>query len=147
MPQKIFKYEVKEGSTLIPKRSTVIRVSHVDDGFYKGDFVWAIVDPEDTEETRVLQVGESPPLNHECTQELRVTEKQTVEGILPHGVGEDNGKIYLHGEPDPGAKYEVCFFKTGQEIDIDLNEYFYIGLCRLWIVQELGLYTFIKKVA
>ncbi len=36
------------------------------------------------------------------------------------------------------------FYKTGQSIETDINSLVYIGFCRLFIMQELGLYVFEK---
>jgi len=146
--KKIFKYEVLDGFATVPVNSHTIRMDHVDDGFYKGDFVWAIVDTADLEDTIAIEYKPDPrPVApYGKMKQLAVKEKQIIEDMIPHTVGELDGRLYMSGAERPGVKYEVCFFKTGQEIDICVEKYLYIGLCRLWIVQELGLYTFVRKI-
>lgn len=137
-------------------------MDHVDDGFYKGDFCWAIVDTDDLEnlfevkydpekysldsfrDKRVFSIRESEGIL--VSRSLAVKEKQVISGIIPSFVEETQGTLNVCGVGDSDSKYEICFFKTGQEIDIPVKEYEYIGLCRLWIVQELALYTFAHKV-
>lgn len=170
---KIFKYQFDEnGVATIPEDAWVIRKDHVDDGFYLGDFVWANVDTEKLEPTQTVKFdldstgklysvdGLKNALkaaltirskNRECDMTLEqvgVTEKQILEGIVPCYITEDDkGKLWVGGEVgDEDTKYELAFFKTGQEIDVDIKDYIYIGLGRLWIIQELGLYAFVKEV-
>jgi hypothetical protein len=158
---KIFKYEVdrQSGKVNMPVFEAILRVAHVDDGFYKGDFVWAIVNVENPAFEQFLEhhllvqlhYGEDKTSDffdpHEFEkQELRVKEKQTIEvpGILC-GAGEEDGKIYVHYIPTDSSErtYDIVVFKTGQEIDVPVERLKYLGLNRLWIIQELGLYTFL----
>lgn len=80
--------------------------------------------------------------------ELSVKEKQSVG--LPVGakiirVGDIDGKFYLWAIVDPEIKEtqfrSLEFYKTGQPIEDDSN-LTYLGLCTLFIMQELGLYVF-----
>lgn len=147
---KIFKYEVQETSRgqyiAAPKNIKIIRMNHVDDGFYKGDFVWGIVDPKEPNIIISIdfvdEVIDSIPMS--LSKELRVKEKQDVviygEPLLAKDV---DGKLFIYYSGGPLNEVKIAFYKTGQEIDEPLNSLEYIGLCRLWIVQELGLYAFV----
>lgn len=56
-----------------------------------------------------------------------------------------DGDIFVYCDPaDQEVRtWNIAVFKTGQRIDIDVDKLTYLGLNRLWIVQELGLYTFL----
>jgi hypothetical protein len=149
---KIFKYKLNPDLTVeMPHRARILRVAHVDDGFYKGDFVWAIVDTtwpnvwinlSGTIWSSSIRNGPHNAVGYR--QELRVKEKQEIflPGY-PYDAQEDNGKIYVYHEAGGNpANYKIAVFKTGQEIDIPIDKLQYLGLNRLWIIQELGLYTF-----
>ena len=79
---------------------------------------------------------------------MKVKEKQElwVEGVPVYAKDLD-GDLYIYYKQTTPKKpltgYDVAFYKTGQVIDIDPKRLTYIGLNRLWIIQELGLYTFI----
>lgn len=150
---KIFKYPFDPDTLEVemPQRAWILRIDHVDDGFYKGDFLWAVVNTEDPKVRQrldkylveIVRRVNVPPAG--CGKiELRVKEKQTVErtGSLC-GAGEEDGKIYVY-EDGFGSlgESQVAVFKTGQEIDVPIEKLRYLGLNRLWIIQELGLYTF-----
>lgn len=150
---KIFKYEVKDGLVTRPKFAHILRVDHVDDGFYKGDFLWAIVDTEE-KEMITHKVFFNPysaanllPDEPDLTPlQISVKEKQKifVPG-KPEAAGEKDGKLYIYYYPGNGVakEYNVVLYKTGQEIVEPIHKLKYIGLNRLWIIQELGLYSFI----
>lgn len=156
---KIFKYPFDKETRIVtmPRNGKIIRIDYVDDGFYKGDFVWAIVNTADEKETFAIDpLLFSNLYRHNSKDfysgkyprhELKVKEKQTV--FLPSppiGAHEDDGKIYVVSEPYSELKlkgYKIGVFKTGQPIDVDIDKLTYLGLNRLWIVQELGLYTFL----
>jgi hypothetical protein len=160
---KIFKYEItKNGGGLdvitAPEQRTTIRIDHVDDGFYKGDFLWAIVDTAsenvtqpvtqlDYEYTNHLNWIKNTKQTHQFSRrELAVKEKQTINSGKPVFAEEDDGKLYVYCLLDgPIEERTICFYKTGQEIDMPVDELIYIGINRLWIVQELGLYTFVYE--
>lgn len=44
-------------------------------------------------------------------------------------------------EADLVERHFECY-KTGQPIETPLHRLFYLGLCKLFIMQELGLYVF-----
>ena len=157
---KIFKYELNRETRVVnmPVLSRIIRVAHVDDNFYKGDFVWAIIDTEQSElqeivlnETYMVALNAEPfDYSDYIKHEIRVKEKQEIEvNGFPVGAHEDDGKLYVYIQDkftdctDGSKKFKIAMFKTGQEIDIPLNKMVYLGLNRLWIIQELGLYTFL----
>lgn len=157
MTYKIFKYTIDPVTRIARMpHGRILRVDHVDDGFYpKGDYVWAIVDADDKDFFECpFPVGNwsaapSPTItrNHEF-YELKVKEKQTLELYQqPIFAQEDDGKLFVWTNPvsleDKPKEYKIAVYKTGQKIDIDPDKLTYIGLCRLWIVQELGLYTFL----
>lgn len=55
------------------------------------------------------------------------------------------GLPFLWAICDTEAELEnryLCFYKTGMIIDRDLDDLEYLGLIRLHIIQELGLYCF-----
>lgn len=148
---KIFKYEIKEGKTKIPKGARILRIDHVDDGFYNGDYLWAIVDTEEKEmldfnwDGNMYSAARTPD-NYMLPFRIKVKEKQSVQfpDFKIKCAGEFDGEIRLWCEPDPGNRKttEIVVYKTGQEIDIPIDKLKYLGLNRLWIVMELGLYTF-----
>lgn len=87
--------------------------------------------------------------------ELSIKEKQTID--LPHGaeiirVDDVDGKFYLwaivtppvEGEETETQTIHLEFYKTGQEINTPISELKYIGFCKLFIGQELGLYVFVN---
>lgn len=150
---KIFKYDYDREMqrAILPTNAKILRVDHVDDGFYKGDFVWAIVDTNETEKVSVtipvywLHENLNPLHIYYRAEELKVKEKQeiTIKGI-PMSAGEGDGKIFVYYAGTEEEKtYKIGVFKTGQEIDVPVEKLRYLGLNRLWIVQELGLYTFL----
>lgn len=81
--------------------------------------------------------------------ELSVKEKQQIE--LPVGaeiirVDDVDGKFFLWAIVNPEEQVSEIrsleFYKTGQEINTLCHHLNYIGFCRLFIMQELGLYVF-----
>lgn len=84
--------------------------------------------------------------------ELGIKEKQEIQ--LPIGakiirVDDVDGKFWLWAivkpseedkEPETETRY-LEFYKTGQVIEDDSNLH-YLGFCKLFIMQELGLYVF-----
>lgn len=81
---------------------------------------------------------------------LPVQEKYMIE--LPKGaiiirVGDVDGLFFLWAIVDPGEDVEkesryLEFYKTGQPIETPIEHLKYIGECKLFIMQELCLYTF-----
>lgn len=81
---------------------------------------------------------------------IAILEKQVVK--LPFGakilrVEDVEGLPYLWAIVDTNPEHPVenrylCCYKTGMEIDRDVNDLKYLGLVRLNIIQELGLYFF-----
>lgn len=86
--------------------------------------------------------------------ELKILEKQELE--LPIDatiirVDDVDGKFWLWAmvivpDEDGGVietetRY-LEFYKTGQEINTDTSHLKYLGFCKLFIIQELGLYVF-----
>lgn len=155
--KKIFKYDFNRetGEVEMPEEALILRIDHVDDGFYKGDFLWAIVNPEDKKVKRNILSYLPYNLNEKYDQEnvrtiqLKVKEKQTISiPGKPLRVKENDGEILLQFKLDlnnPPSEYKIAFFKTGQPIDIDISAQNYLGLARIWIVQELGLYSFLYE--
>lgn len=84
--------------------------------------------------------------------ELAVLEKQSI--FLPAEaqiirVSDVDGKFYLWAivnttENWPVERFDIEMYKTGQPIE-NPNELEYVGLCKLFVMMELGLYTFIRK--
>jgi len=149
---KIFKYTVRQSNgrhyILAPKNIKIIRMGHVDDGFYKGDFVWGIVHPEDSQVLQYIDYVEtSNCIPRSFRTQLAVKEKQTLKiSGKPIAASDIDGKLYLfHTIEDKQQAYDIVFYKTGQPINEPLEDLQYLGLCRLWIMQELGLYTFLIR--
>lgn len=81
---------------------------------------------------------------------LAILEKQVVK--LPVGakiirVEDMEGLPFCWAIVDTNPEYPtenryLCCYKTGMEIDRDINDLEYLGLVRLNIIQELGLYFF-----
>lgn len=82
--------------------------------------------------------------------ELSIQEKQMLE--LPKDahilrVDDVDGKFYLWAIVNTAEDVELEirhleFYKTGQPIVTPIEDLQYIGFCRLFIMQELGLYVF-----
>lgn len=80
--------------------------------------------------------------------EIPVLEKFTLQ--LPKNaqiirVSDVYGKFFLWAIVDVDAELEdvnFAAYKTGQPIDVDLSKLEYLGLCCLFIMQQLGLYLF-----
>jgi hypothetical protein len=141
----IYKYPVVDGAFKAPYNIRIIRQDHVDDGFYKGDFVWGIVDSYDKAD-HLFVYNPDKHLDAEYLSQfmrvpLPVKEKQSITCGKPIYAGETDGiiNIYTAGEIKPR---QIVLYKTGQEITEPIEKLRYIGLNRLWIIQELGLYTF-----
>ena len=151
--KKIFKYtynpETRTAS--LPEDAVILRVDYVDDGFYKGHFVWAIVtvgEPNVERSVEPISCWKPDGSYMTVSTELRVKEKQTITTYgLPVKAGEQDGKLYVHCLHDgPKQEHQIAFYKTGQIIDLPVEKLEYVGFSRLWIVQELCLYVFHVKL-
>lgn len=155
--KKIFKYNLSyiqdELYASIPDMK-VIRTDYVDDGFYKGNFIWGIVDT-DKLQTSLQRIDAKPPEEVDINEDtlnsipIGVCEKQIVR------CSEDaelkafshEGRFYLmeiDGSLHKFKDVEIVMYKTGQEIKENIDDLEFIGCCRLWIMQELMLYVFIN---
>jgi len=155
--KKIFKYRVNDGYAIMPQEHKLIRVDYVNDSQYEGWFAWSIVDTEKLETTQKRFVGRdievtAAPFSSKkglVRHEMKVKEKQDIWLLSPPVFAEeDDGKVYIYTEDKlvKREQYNICFYKTGQELPDNINDFTYIGLNRIWIVQELGLYTFYRKM-
>lgn len=85
--------------------------------------------------------------------ELKIQEKQEIK--LPIGakiirVDDVEGKFFLWAIVEPPKEDEenemetrfLEFYKTGQPIETPIENLNYLGFCKLFIMQELGLYVF-----
>ena len=84
--------------------------------------------------------------------QLKIQEKQSI--MLPVNakiirVDDVDGLFFLWAIVDVLEEEEVEteerfleFYKTGQEIQNPTHELTYLGFCKLFIMQELGLYVF-----
>lgn len=85
--------------------------------------------------------------------EMSIKEKQEIE--LPINseiirVDDVDGKFFLWAIVEPPKEDEeqetevrfIEFYKTGQPIETPTENLKYIGFCKLFIMQELGLYVF-----
>ena len=152
---KILKYDIndysgsKKSIRTLPKGSDILRVDHVDDGFYKGNFVWAIPSNSKEAETEIpslgyLKSGDRMPLDG---LKIKVKEEQVVR--CPHILQayELDGELFVWftNHDNQIKEQKVKMVKTGQEFELE-DGYRFVGLNRLWIVQELALYVFVKDV-
>jgi len=154
MIYKIFKYSIDPVTRIAEMpRGQGLRVDYVDDGFYKGDYVWAIVDSNDKDKfdfpfpsSKWSKSPRPENLSFFEKKELKVKEKQEILSYgEPFYAEEDDGKMFVYcGETDRSYEksHKIAVFKTGQKIDLPLEKMTYLGLNRLWIIQELGLYVF-----
>jgi len=97
-------------------------------------------------------IKEKDYMNAIFKYELSVKKKQVIE--LPKGaiiirIEDIDGKFYLwaivntYEDCETESRHLECY-KTGQPID-DIQTLHYIGLAKLFIMQELGLYFFERK--
>ena len=143
---KIFKYPCgwdgnrKQWWAVMPE-GQIIRTDYVDDGTYKGYWVWAIVDPNAPNKIRTFSWIE--PRKDDPTKFKNFYEMVYVE----------NGMIKfaydLWGDPIPNKRLHILGFKTGQEINVDVltrkeGSYFYIGFAPLFIKTEITIYFFMR---
>lgn len=151
--KKIFKYDYDKetGEVKIPLGAEILRIDHVDDGFYKGDFLWAIVDTQEECVRQYISPSMGFPfcagrgdLIPKCEAiKIKIKEDQIVKCGTPVYAQEKDGDIFIYSLPDGVSEKRILVFKTGQEIPVDTDRLTYLGLNRLWIIQELGLYTFL----
>lgn len=157
---KIFKYNAvlndkKEYVATIPKTAVPIRCDFVNDGYYLGYFVWAIVNTENQElETRVIPYFSiSKGKNNKYNKLIGILEDQTVfipnkpeyVDFGPDGLARcycDNSNIYNYTKYE---HYKLIGRKTGQEIGYSPDQLTYLGMLKIWIKQELGIYMFLVK--
>jgi len=161
--KKIFKYKLLEEGDFgtwhvdLPCEHKLLRIDFVDDCQYKGWYVWAIVDTDNL--AGVFRKFVNPETKYTLAEfnsaagliphEMRVKEKQGVTLLSPPVYAEEqDGKLFIYTEEKVGVrqKYIIHFYKTGQQLPDNINDFEYIGLNRLWIVAELGLYTFVEKL-
>ena len=145
--QVIYKYESKNGLVTLPKKAIILRQDHVDDGFYLGDFVWAIVDSTDTDMWTIHFKQDSYTDGQWLAKlyrvQVAVKEKQEVLCRQPIFAQETDGHINIYcADWGEEKEHTIVVYKTGQQIKEDVSSLMYLGLNRLWIIQELGLYTF-----
>jgi hypothetical protein len=126
----------------------IIRTAHVDDGTYKGYWVW-IITTDDALDKRTFDWIDEPDIEGACVQ-LGVLESQYVAlpGFIDYsGVEVREGKIYLHylkGCEQQHVAYKafIVGYKTGQEIPYHPNGLAYIGVAPLFIKNEIAIYFF-----
>lgn len=88
--------------------------------------------------------------------EMSIKEKQQIE--LPINseiirVDDVDGKLFLWAIVEPTKEGEetekevrfIEFYKTGQPIKTPTKNLKYLGFCKLFVGQELGIYVFEKK--
>lgn len=150
---KIFKYDVDPltRSAMMPK-GIPLRADYVDDGFYKGHYAWSIVDENDSAkfmhafpDVKWSACPAPQPSDKVIIRDLKVKEKQDIyiEGD-PIYAQEADGTMQIHARyTGKLTHHKIAVYKTGQAIDLPIEKLTYLGLNRLWIIQELGLYTFL----
>ena len=133
---KIFKYPLSMASysfLKLPKNYEIIRVDQVEGEFY----LWAIVDTRNDVTQQFFQCLPIPVLEEFTLQLPKNSE-------IIH-VSDFNGKFYMWIKYESDDNYEPRYFecyKTGMEFKNPEMSLEYLGLCKLWIMQELGLYIF-----
>ena len=159
MVKKIFKYDLfQENDKWYAECPVgqVIRTDYVNDGFYKGNFVWIIVDPDDKNKSKReiswIKTKTKQDFVDYPSNQLSILERQHVlmrDGAKPVGVADVNGRFYLYYDYEEfnwdTIYLEIRGYKTGQEIDIPEEQLEYLGLCRLWMKQELAIYFFVVR--
>ena len=115
--------------------------------------MWAIVDETKVEFDQFSHIVVS--LDEPIDQSMRlgqmvqipVAEKSTIEMLgKPRFAEENNGKLYVYSDGlGDWNTSEIVLYKTGQLIVEPVEDLTYLGLNRLWIIQELGLYTFLRN--
>jgi hypothetical protein len=157
---KIFKYDLLIGGEGQDQyfyancpSGRVIRTDYVDDGYYKGNFVWIIVDPEDKNiQPRRIEWINNTPIKAGNNIQIGVLEKQVVYipvGSTINSIYDSEGMFWLgYTEPKTSLGLQrvvIKGYKTGQEILDNVDNLEYIGWCKLWIKQELAVYFFKVK--
>lgn len=162
----IYKYEVKyddSGKSAhieAPKNLHIIRYDYVylDDDNY-GYFCWGIINPDDTGPIIKINVPTKTPFpfrdpysSYTSNTFLRIKEKQTIlacNGEYPAFVEEKDGLMFIYFKKSIDNRdnklYNIFMLKTGQKIDEDLFSANYLGMLKIFIGQELGLYVFAKE--
>lgn len=164
----IYKYEVyprdKYSDDLCvaaPDNFKIIRVEHVNDDSYNGLFCWGILDLDNVGAAHNFIIDESLNINRYFSDFNYVLPLKTQSdftlpaGIVPVYVQNDNGymKIYCKklesygvvSTKKPLVTYDIIMVKTGQIIDVDLMSMQYLGILKIIVGQELGLYVFAKE--
>jgi hypothetical protein len=136
----------------MPKNSIIIRTDEVRDDYYDGVFVWAIVDPDDSEfeEKEIAYCPTDDFTNGTNSEQLGFLEDQITylpESATIVGVKSEEGKLFLHyyglKKFSQLKKHRIILRKTGQEIGFPLEKLTYIGWGYLFIKQELAVYGFL----
>lgn len=134
---------------MMPK-GKIIRTEWVDDGTYKGYWVWAVVDDEDPIELRTFQ-WQNKPEPHVFDEEIQLGVLESQEILVRdypfyEGVFVVDGKIYLRYDivGDYPTRLHIVGYKTGQNINVDLKKYEYVGFAPLKIKDEIAIYFFMK---
>lgn len=129
----------------------VIRTEFVDDGTYKGYWVWAIVNENDRPKLTTFQWLDKVDIKPDSFVQLGILEKQTVHApVAPfeRDIIVKDGRIFLVSEivDDKLEEIEVLGYKTGQNVDDKINFYHYVGFAPLKIKDEIAIYFFIKRI-
>jgi hypothetical protein len=157
---KIFKYpcgydgNIKKWWTFAPA-GTIIRTDEVNDGVYKGFWVWIIVNENDkTFIKHTFNWKQNPEFDYNKPYEqIGVLEEQYLRAMLSSidSVQVNSGKIYVNSinskYPPHYFDYKIYGYKTGQEIKCDLNSVKYIGFAPLFIKNEIAIYFFVEDLA
>jgi hypothetical protein len=138
--------------TFAPK-GKIVRTDFVDDGVYKGYWVWLIVESGDTEfkKQEFTWLKTSTDIYPERVQ-LGIMPEQRVEiegTIFNNLVSFENGMIWLNydlSEKDDADRvktyYKIVGYKTGEEFNIHPQNLFYLGYAAIIIKNEIAVYFF-----
>lgn len=153
---KIFKYDLykKDGKWFAKcPQGQIIRTDYVNDDYYKGYFVWIIVNPGDKNEEREIEwVNKSE--DYFTSARIGILEKQIIHSTMsPVGCFDNSGYLNIKlgvsdnlEIPRVLKAYRIHLYKTGQEILEPIENLNYIGFMKIWIKQELCLYCFYENV-
>ncbi len=87
---------------------------------------------------------------HDDLEPVRISvlevQKIKVPGYIM-SAGDVNGALFIYCDTaEDNERYEeIHIYKTGQSFKLHPSELRYVGLNKIWIKQELGMYTFVVR--
>lgn len=131
----------------------IIRTEYIDDGCYKGYWVWAVVGDEPAKLRTFQWLPKREESKNVFNKEIQLgileSQRVTLEDYpFDQVVKVIDGKIFLWYDTvvHSPAMFEILGYKTGQEIKVDISKCEYIGFAPLIIKNEIAIYFFLRKV-